>query len=94
MKPRGRPFQKGKSGNPGGRPKTLGDLQSLARGHTKDAITALAEVAKSGPPAARVAAASALLDRGWGKPVQAVEASGPDGAPLHIVLKGVGLDDL
>jgi hypothetical protein len=35
------------------------------------------------PPAARVSAASALLDRGWGKPVQSMEHSGHDGGPIE-----------
>jgi hypothetical protein len=37
-------------------------------------------------PAARVAAAQALLDRGWGKPMQAMEHSGPDGNPIEGML--------
>jgi len=32
------PFEKGKSGNPGGRPKVVGDVQLLARENTKEAI--------------------------------------------------------
>jgi hypothetical protein len=31
---------------------------------------------------ARVAAAQAVLDRGWGRPVQALEHSGPEGSTL------------
>jgi hypothetical protein len=74
----GRPFPKGVSGNPGGRPKELRDVVELARTHSPDAIDTLASVmvdAKT-PPAARVAAATALLDRGWGKPGQGLEISG------------------
>jgi len=32
------------------------------------------------PPAARVSAASAILDRGWGKPAQPVDGDGEGGA--------------
>jgi hypothetical protein len=67
---RGRPFAKGQSGNPGGRPKVIGHVRELARAHCADAITVLADVmlnAKSAP-AARVAAATALIDRGFGRP--------------------------
>ncbi len=56
--------------------KTPADIRSLARGHTQKAISTLASVmnAADAPPAARVAAANSLLDRGWGKAEQRVEA--------------------
>ena len=57
------------------------DLRSLARAHTVSAIATLALIMrqKKGPPAARVAAAVALLDRGWGKPVQGMALTDPTG---------------
>jgi hypothetical protein len=69
---RGRPFQKGI--NPGGRPKVLGDVQELARERSPEAINILATVMRDekAPPAARVAAANSLLDRGYGKPTQPI----------------------
>jgi hypothetical protein len=62
-------------------PKTLTDIRSLARSHTRSAILALAGVmrSKDATHAARVSAANALLDRGWGKPPQALH-TGEDGA--------------
>jgi hypothetical protein len=76
------PFQKGQSGNPGGRPKTVGIVRDLAGKHTKGAIETLAEVMndKQAPPAARVAAANGLLDRAHGKPSQPI--TGKDEEPL------------
>jgi uncharacterized protein DUF5681 len=74
MPGKGRPFEKGKSGNPGGRPKVLGDVQELARQQSPDAINTLGDIMRDdkAPPAARVAAANALLDRGYGKPTQPI----------------------
>jgi hypothetical protein len=71
---KGKPFQKGVSGNPGGRPKVLGDVQELARQKSPEAIITLANIMhdEKAPPAARVAAANALLDRGYGKPTQPI----------------------
>jgi hypothetical protein len=67
-------WRKGKSGNPGGRPKALHDVQALARSHTRAAVEMLAGImdAAAAPAAARVSAANALLDRGRGRPVQAI----------------------
>jgi hypothetical protein len=50
----------------------------LARPHTDIAIATLAEVCgnRDATPAARVAAATALFDRAWGKPRMPIEHSG------------------
>jgi hypothetical protein len=84
------PFQKGQSGNPGGRPKALAEVQNLARKHTKQAIKRLAYWMESDDPRASVAACQALLDRGWGKPTQATEFSGVNGVPIVPVINLLG----
>lgn len=76
----GRPFQAGQSGNPGGRPKELGDVKALARAHTVEAIEKLVEWMRSDNAKASVTAANGLLDRGWGKAAQALTGEG--GEPL------------
>jgi hypothetical protein len=68
-------FAPGMSGNPRGRPAAWDDMTALCREHTPLAIATLTEIAagKANPPAARVAAATALLDRGYGRPPQSME---------------------
>src|SRR5262245_3393314 len=68
----GKPFQKGQSGNPGGRPKEIAEVKELAREHMPAAIEALVSIMNNpkASDAARVSAATALLDRGYGKPQQ------------------------
>ena len=59
------------------RPKFV-DIRSYARKFTVEALETLAHVMRQpkSPPAARVMAANALLDRGWGKAAQLVAVDG------------------
>jgi len=67
------------------RPEQKKTLSDLAREHTADALNVLVLIATQGESeAARVSAANALLDRGYGKPQQSVEMSGPEGGPVEI----------
>lgn len=61
-----------------------GTLEQLARAYTTQALETLAHICTAGESeAARVSAANALLDRGYGKPVQATEVTGADGGPIE-----------
>jgi hypothetical protein len=66
-------FQKGQIPNPKGRPKDIYNVAALARTLTRKAIETLDTIMadKEVAASARVAAAVAILDRGWGKPMQA-----------------------
>jgi len=75
-KPRGKPFPKGVSGNPGGRPKQVRELMEIARALSAEGIEELAAIMrdKQLAPAMRMAAIDRILDRGMGKPVQPTAA--------------------
>lgn len=70
-------FVKGKSGNPGGRKPIPQDVKDMARALAPEAIKALGSILRDSeaPPAARVSAATAILDRGYGKPAQTINAN-------------------
>jgi|KBSSwiStaDraftv2_1062776.scaffolds.fasta_scaffold2917836_1 hypothetical protein len=67
--------------------KTPTEIRSLARGHTESAINCLAGIMNkdSAPEAARISAAVALLDRGWGKPSQTIIGGGEDDPAISII---------
>lgn len=91
------PFEPGQSGNPSGRPKSkMADGRSLsdvAKEHTEAAIKALVAIVrnKRASASARVQAATALLDRGWGRPHQTVSAGIDEksNSPLEQVRRGI-----
>lgn len=72
--------------------KAVLNLKSLARTHTFEAVETLAGIMRSGTlEGARVQAATALLDRGWGKAPQAI--TGEDGGELTIVIRRLADED-
>ncbi len=71
-------WRKGQSGNPGGRPKEVAEVRELSRQYTEEAIQTLVTLMQSAKlERTRLAAASELLDRGYGRPAQAIDLGGP-----------------
>lgn len=62
--------------------KATSSIKDAARAYTDEALSTLAEVMrdKAAPPAARVSAASAILDRGYGKPSTVINGDDEGGA--------------
>lgn len=79
-------WKPGQSGNPTGRPKQEGRVKDLAQQQTEIAIQTLVEICQNTEnyASARVAAAVALLDRGWGRPAQAIIGGDEDDAPFRV----------
>jgi hypothetical protein len=71
----GRPWVKGESGNPNGRPKSPVDIAELARQYGPRCIEVAVELLDDADPRIRLAALIALLDRGFGRPAQAVSSA-------------------
>jgi hypothetical protein len=80
------PFEKGKSGNQGGRPGYAEEIKELARTHCPEAIETLVKIMKEGTPdSARVLAADKILDRGCGRaPQSVVGEDGKEGIVIRI----------
>jgi len=62
------------------------ELRLLARTHTRAMVAVLVGIARSNaaPFGARIAAATALLDRGWGRPTTMLAAENGTPVAFHI----------
>jgi hypothetical protein len=69
------------------RARAVTEIRSPARSHTRTALNVLVGVmrSKDATATAKVSAANAILDRGWGKAAQAIENGGE--GPLELIHK-------
>lgn len=94
---RGRPWLPGQSGNPGGRSPAFGSLVREQTRQGAELVMFMLRVLRGESRVGgrrptlpeRMAAAGWLADRGWGKPVQAMEHAAEDGGPLRIQIEYV-----
>lgn len=75
--------RKGAGRKPGAVSRAKKDLAEAAKAHAEDALAVLVEIAKDSeaPHSARVSAANAIIDRGYGKPF--TQGPGDDGEHKH-----------
>lgn len=67
-------FQKGTSGNPGGRPALAPDVKKALEAASERAASRLVELIESDDPRVALMASNSVLDRLYGKPAQTVDA--------------------
>ncbi|WP_082725138.1 DUF5681 domain-containing protein [Burkholderia sp. NRF60-BP8] len=84
-------FKKGVSGNPGGRPKRTAeelDLIAACKDRTPAALAVIESIMMEGENERnRLAAAQAIIDRGYGKAPEKVEHTGKGGGPIQHTFK-------
>ena len=62
--------------------KATRELKAAFQKHEKKLVKALLELTRSDDERVRLGAIQACLDRGWGKPAQAVQVGGDPNAPI------------
>ena len=67
-------FQKGGIRNPGGRPKLPAEMREMFQAKSQEALDVLIRCLQSGDDRVAMMAAQAILDRGYGKPMQSIDA--------------------
>jgi hypothetical protein len=80
-------FEKGKSGNPTGRPKENAEIKALALEKAPMAFQKILDLMDGDDPKISMAAAQEVLNRALGKPAQAMEVSGKGGTKLAAIFE-------
>jgi hypothetical protein len=82
----GKPFRKGQSGNPSGRPKTDPDVKEALKAACPAAAKRLVQLSQSFDEDVALKASIAILDRTYGKPTQPVSGDDSKG-PVRVVVE-------
>jgi hypothetical protein len=77
-------FKKGKSGNPGGRPKLPPEYKLAMEDLGPRGLQALSDIIENPFHPRREQAAEYIVNRWKGTPTQRIEQSGPDGGPIAV----------
>lgn len=83
-------FKKGQSGNPSGRRAITPEertLMDMCKDKTPEALATILQIMAEGDnDRNKLTAATYIIDRGWGKAVQAIEHGNRDGKALEITV--------
>lgn len=87
-------FKPGQSGNPNGRPKIPDDVKQMFREATPRACEVLCQIIndESARDSDRIKAAEVIMDRAWGKAVQAVDVDAKN-IPQVVIVGGDNVPD-
>jgi len=85
-------FEKGKSGNPTGRPKENAEIKALAQEKSVEAFNKIVSLLYSEDDKIALSAAKEIIDRGYGKAAQSIDVSDSDGTIAAAILQFVKKD--
>ncbi len=79
-------FKKGESGNPGGRRKLPAEMREMFQAKAPEAFEVLCKHLHASDPRVSVSAATQILDRAYGRPVQSIDVS-EDGPTVRYIVE-------
>ena len=87
-------WKPGQSGNPGGRPKKDPEMQAILKAACPKAAAKLVELLDCTNPRIVLSAATAIMDRIYGKPKESVDMNVSQDENLNLQIRGALLEEL